>query len=289
MRILLLGDIVGKPGRRILGNQLRRFIRARSIDFVVANAENSSGGSGITEAIVKKLRKYGCDILTNGDHVVKKAENRLALEKFSWCIRPGNYGEDLPGRGVVMVEKDGVRIAVINVIGNVFLADKLPSPFSTVDDLISEVKPHADIIIVDLHAEATSEKIAMGWHLDGRVSAVFGTHTHIQTADERILPQGTAYITDVGMVGPYESVIGRDTKAVLKWFVQREHVAFHVADGDVQMRGAIVDVDPVTGKATHIERVAEREVLLPGLHPNDVEADAEPEPELQPGQVPHDA
>ncbi|MFC1587616.1 TIGR00282 family metallophosphoesterase [Planctomycetota bacterium] len=259
MRFLLLGDIVGKPGRRILADKLKKFRQKANIDFVIANAENSAGGSGVTENIARKLHKYGIDVLTHGDHANKKDHNKLPLEKYDWVIRPANFEDRLPGHGYVIVEHENVRIAVINLIGNIYLSGTMPTPFEMADKIINGIAKETDIIIVDIHAEVTSEKIALGWHLDGRVAAVVGTHTHIQTADERILPNGTAYITDLGMVGPYQSVIGRETDKVLSWFVKKVPAPFNIAKGDVQIRGAIIDVDPSSGKAVHIERVSLRE------------------------------
>ncbi|MBU1657251.1 MAG: TIGR00282 family metallophosphoesterase [Candidatus Omnitrophica bacterium] len=208
MRILFLGDIVGKPGRTIIKKLLPDLRKDESIDLVVANGENAAAGSGLIPRLADELLESGIDVLTSGDHIWKKRDIYDYLKVSGRLIRPANYPEGAPGRGSTVVDTaSGKKVAVINIIGRVFM-DAVDCPFARVKKEIKTVSKLADIIIVDLHAEATSEKIAMGWYLDGEVSAVLGTHTHIQTADERILPKGTAYITDCGMTGPNDSVIG---------------------------------------------------------------------------------
>ncbi|MEE9584335.1 MAG: TIGR00282 family metallophosphoesterase [Candidatus Brocadiales bacterium] len=255
LNILVLGDIVGRPGRDIVEDKLPTLIKEENIDFAVANAENAAGGSGVTPVVVKGLFDSGIDVLTTGDHVWKKKEAIPVLETETRILRPANYSPLAKGRGWVVV-KNHLRpdIAIINLLGRVFMSP-IDCPFRTVDQILEEVSGKAQIIIVDIHAEATSEKIAMGWYLDGRVSAVVGTHTHVQTADERVLPGRTAYITDLGMTGPYHSVLGRNKDHVLEFIVTQMPRRFEVADKDVRMSGAIITVDGSTGKAEGIKRL----------------------------------
>jgi len=255
MKILFIGDIVGSPGREAMKKLIAPLKQELQIDFVIANAENSSGGSGITSKVASELFASGADVLTSGDHIWKKPEIFELINQEERILRPLNFPSGAPGRGAAIFKaKDGTKIGVINVNGRVFM-EALECPFKTTLKAVEELALETKIIIVDIHAEATSEKIALGWYLDGKVSAIFGTHTHIQTADERILPKGTAYITDVGMTGPYESVIGRRVEDVLTRFLSSIPVRFEVAQGDIQLHGALVEIDPETGKARSILRI----------------------------------
>ncbi|MFQ5862784.1 MAG: TIGR00282 family metallophosphoesterase [Candidatus Brocadiales bacterium] len=255
LNILFLGDIVGQPGRRIVESRLPTLIREENVDFVVANAENAAGGSGVTSDVAKRLFASGLDVITTGDHVWKKKEIIPVLETETRILRPANYSPLAKGRGWVVVGNHlGITIGIINLLGRVFMPP-VDCPFRTVDRILEEVAKKTQVIIVDIHAEATSEKVAMGWYLDGRVSAVVGTHTHVQTADERVLPGNTAYITDLGMTGPHHSILGRDTDSVLKFIITQMPTRFEVAEKDVRMSGAIITVDTSTGKAKGIKRV----------------------------------
>jgi metallophosphoesterase (TIGR00282 family) len=255
MKVLFIGDIVGSPGREIIKNVLKDFRKERGIDVVIANGENAAGGSGLTPAIAEELFSNGIDVLTSGDHVWKKRDIYDFLEKTDRLIRPANYPKGVPGKGSTVVQIEGVgKIGVVNIIGRVFM-DAVDCPFDRVREEIEEVSKETPVIIVDMHAEATSEKVAMGWYLDGAVSAVIGTHTHVQTADEKVLPNGTAYITDCGMTGPYDSVIGRKKEQILTRFITQLPTRFELASEGVEIHGVIVDIDGKTGKATGIERV----------------------------------
>ncbi len=257
MRILFIGDIVGAPGRLAVKELVPMIARRDKADFVIANAENVAGGSGITPALADELFSYGVDALTSGDHIWKRKEIVEKLESDLRITRPANYPKEAPGLGSTVVKsKTGVKVGIVNLIGRVFM-ESVECPFKAAKDHISKIKD-TKVIIVDIHAEATSEKIALGWYLDGAVSAILGTHTHIQTADEKVLPNGTAYITDVGMTGPYDSVIGRRKEQVLSRFLTQMPVRFEMAEGDVQLHGAIVDVDETSGKARSIIRIQEK-------------------------------
>lgn len=258
MNILFIGDIVGSPGRKAIAKLLPRLKDELEIDFVIANAENASGGSGITEKVSAELFASGVDVLTSGDHIWKKSEIFQLINREERILRPINYPEGAPGRGAhVFKARNGVKVGVINVNGRVFM-DALECPFKTTLRASNELAKATRIIIVDVHAEATSEKVALGWYLDGKVSAVLGTHTHIQTADEHILPKGTAYLTDAGMTGPYDSVIGRNVEDVLTRFLSSIPVKFNVAEGNIQLHGALVRVDEKTGSAVSIVRVQKK-------------------------------
>jgi len=257
MRILFIGDIVGRPGRNIIRAKLNLFRENEKIDVVIANGENSAGGSGLTPRISEELFEGGVDILTSGDHIWKKREIYDFLDENDTIVRPLNYPEGAPGKGVTVVNVAGKEIAVINLLGRVFM-DAVDCPFRSVQKEIEELKKRTPVIIVDMHAEATSEKVAMGWFLDGKVSAVIGTHTHIQTADEKILPNGTAYITDCGMTGPYDSVIGRKKEYILERFLTQLPTRFEMAESGIEMHGVIMDIDEATGKALSIERVQQK-------------------------------
>lgn len=258
MRILFIGDIVGGPGRTIVAQALHGLRERKKIDVVIANGENSAGGSGLTPKITDELFANGVDILTSGDHIWKKREIYEYLGVKKRLLRPANYPDGAPGHGAVVIDIKNVgKIGVMNLLGRVFM-EALVCPFTVASREVEKLRHETPIIFVDMHAEATSEKVAMGWHLDGKVSAVIGTHTHIQTADEKILPGGTAYITDCGMTGPYDSVIGRKKEFILERFLTQLPNRFEVASDDVQMHGVLVDVDEKTGKAVSIERVQEK-------------------------------
>jgi len=258
MKILFVGDIVGSPGRHAAAEILPKLKKKKKIDFIIANAENAAGGSGLTPDIANELFDVGIDVITSGDHIWKKREIYDFLDADKRILRPANYPKTDPGRGVTLVESsDGIKVGVINILGRVFLS-AIECPFKTAQELAKQLREKTSIIIVDVHAEATSEKIALGKFLDGTVSAVLGTHTHVQTADEAILPKGTAYITDVGMTGPFDSVIGRKTDHILERFLTQMPTKFEVATGDIRLQGAIIDIDDKTGNASRIERVHER-------------------------------
>ncbi len=254
MKILFIGDVVGKPGRRAVRELLPGIVEEHRIDFVIANCENAAAGFGVTPEIVEELYAAHIDVLTSGNHIWDKREVMAFVDDCESLLRPANYPEGAPGRGsLVMPSPGGIPIGVINLAGRVFMRP-LDCPFRTAEREIEKLKKKTKIIIVDMHAEATSEKIAMGWYLDGRVTAVMGTHTHVQTADERILPGGTGYITDVGMTGPFDSVIGIKKDAILQRFLLQIPNKFDVAKGDVRLQGVTVDID-VEGRAVAMARL----------------------------------
>ncbi|MBN1404961.1 MAG: TIGR00282 family metallophosphoesterase [Candidatus Omnitrophica bacterium] len=255
MNVLLIGDITGSPGREIVRRLLPRIKKTESIDFVIANAENVAGGSGITPGTADELFDSGVDVLTSGDHIWKQKEVLDIIETETRILRPANYPKSAPGAGCgVFTAANAVSVGVINLLGRVFM-QPVDCPFRAATECVEKIKEKTKIIFVDMHAEATSEKVALGWYLDGKVSCVFGTHTHVQTADEKILPRQSAYITDLGMTGPFDSVIGRKKEQVLERFLTQMPVRFQVAEGDVRLNGAIVSVDDKTGTATSIRRV----------------------------------
>ena len=255
LNIFCIGDIVGRPGRRIVAERLRTLVKELGIDCVIANAENAGGGSGLTPQIYDKLLKYGVNLITLGDHTYRKRDIIKTLEVADNIARPANLSEFAAGRGVgIYKTAKGPTVAAVSLIGRMFMKPA-DCPYNAADRILSQLPQQADIIFVDFHAEATSEKIAMGYHLDGRVSCVFGTHTHVVTADEKILPKGTAYITDIGMTGGHDSVLGRGPESVLKSFRTQMPVPFEIATGDVKMNGILVTVDSGTKKAERIERI----------------------------------
>jgi hypothetical protein len=259
LKILFIGDIVGSPGRAAVKALVSKLRQRHGLNAVIANAENSAGGSGITPRTARDLFQSGCDVLTSGDHVWRRPDAIELLQKEPNILRPANFPKVTPGKGsVVFKTEGGVKIGVICLLGKVFIDALVDSPFRTAEEEIKLLAQETKIIIVDMHAEATSEKVAIGWFLDGRVSAVLGTHTHIQTADERILPHGTAYITDVGMTGPYDSVIGRNKDRIIERFLTGMPTRFELGINDVQLHGVIVTIDEKTGKALKIERVQEK-------------------------------
>jgi len=256
MNLLFLGDIVGSPGRRAVEELLDRVVDRHFIDLVVGNAENASGGIGITPPVADQLLNMGMDLLTSGNHIWKHKDIIPYLEDTDRLIRPANYPPGTPGRGYMLLETAlGEKVAVINLEGRVFM-NPLECPFRTVDGVLSQLPSEVKVILVDMHAEATSEKLAMGWYLDGRVSAVVGTHTHVQTADERVLPQGTGYITDVGMTGPLNSVIGMKTEVILERFLTQRPQPFKVASQNIQIQGVVLKFDD-QGRCQEIIRLQE--------------------------------
>jgi len=255
-RALVIGDIVGKPGRRALAAALPKLLAGRPIDIIIANAENAAGGSGISPAIFEEIRALGVDCLTMGDHVYRKKEAVALLAESDRILRPANLQPEAVGRGYTVLEsQSGFPFAAVSLLGRTFMKPA-DCPFHAADRILAEIGDRTKLIFVDMHAEATSDKVAMGWHLDGRATAVLGTHTHIQTADERILPNGTAYITDLGMTGPYDSVLGRKKEKVLAALVTGMPTYFDVAIGDLRVSGALVTADTQTGLATAVERVS---------------------------------
>jgi len=254
LNILCIGDVVGRPGRRIIADHLYSIVKERDIDCVIVNAENAAGGSGLTPQIYEKMLKYGVHLITLGDHAFRKRGIIEVLEQQQNIVAPANFSEHAAGRGYAVYETaKGQTIGVIALVGRLFMKPS-DCPYGAADRLISKLKHQVDLLFVDFHAEASSEKIAMGYHLDGRVSCCFGTHTHVATADERILPKGTAYISDLGMTGAHDSVLGRKKEAVLKSFRTAMPVPFEIATDDVQINGIIVKVDSHTKQAEHIER-----------------------------------
>jgi hypothetical protein len=244
MNILFIGDIVGSPGRRAVEEILPRLVDQYFIDLVVANGENASGGLGITPAVADQLLNNGIDLLTSGNHIWKHKEIQAYLADTDRLLRPANYPPESPGRGYAIVETAaGEPVAVINLEGRVFM-NPLDCPFRTVDRILNDLPQEVKVIVVDMHAEATSEKQAMGWFLDGRVSAVVGTHTHIQTADARVLPGGTGYLTDAGMTGPVDSVIGMRREIILERFWSQMPQPFKVATQNIQLQGVLLKIDP---------------------------------------------
>jgi metallophosphoesterase (TIGR00282 family) len=260
MQILFIGDIFGRPGRTIVQERLPALVKDHQVDLVIANGENSAAGFGITPQLAEDLFELGIDVITTGNHVWDKRE---IIDYFQAAdgnphsparrvLRPANYAPDLPGWGVYEGEKKNVPYAVVNLQGRVFMAAN-DDPFRVADQVLKGIK--AKIIFVDIHAEATSEKVSIGWYLDGRVSVVVGTHTHIPTADERILPGGTAFVTDVGMTGPYDSVIGVKKELVIARFLNNMPARFEAATGDVRLCAVLVECDPATGHARSINRI----------------------------------
>jgi metallophosphoesterase (TIGR00282 family) len=256
MKVLFIGDIVGKPGREAIARLLFPLRQEKGIDLVVANAENAAGGSGLTPSVVDELFTFGCDVLTSGDHIWKRQEV-LNIIDHPFLLRPANLSQGIPGKGFCIIEKQGLKIGVVNLQGRVFM-QPIECPFKTIKEIISQIKSQASIILIDIHAEATSEKLALAHFLDGEVTAIVGTHTHVQTSDERILSGGTAYITDLGMTGPQDSVIGRKKEKVIERFITGMPTRFEIGISDIQLQGALVQIDSNTAKAVSIERIQRR-------------------------------
>jgi hypothetical protein len=257
VRLLFIGDIVGRLGRGLVTRGVRPLVRAHGVDLVIANGENAAGGAGITRENAEEIFKAGVDVITGGNHSWDKREILEVITRQPRLLRPANYPPGTPGSGSVLVDAaDGTRVGVVNVMGRVFLST-LDDPFAAAEREVAALVEHgAQVIVVDMHAETTSEKIALSWCLDGRVTAVIGTHTHVQTADERILPQGTACLTDVGMTGPHDGVIGMDRDGVIARFRTALPTRFETAGGDPRLHAVLVTADPATGRATAIERLA---------------------------------
>lgn len=254
-RVMFIGDVVGEPGRTALTATLPSLVDRYEPTFVICNGENVAGGLGITKRTAEKLLDAGVDVITTGNHVYRHRDVYPFLDATDRVVRPANYLDSNPGRGHTVVEKDGVRWGVINLSGNVFMHAAY-SAFHIVDRLVSKLQDEADVVVVDIHAETTSEKIAMGWHLDGRVTAVLGTHTHVQTADDRVLPGGTAYLTDAGMTGPHDSIIGMEKEPSLARFLNAMPAKFEPASGNPRLNGAVIEADDKTGRATKITRIS---------------------------------
>ena len=248
-----MGDVVGSPGRRALNALLPGLRERHQPDFVVVNGENSAGGVGITERIARGMLDHGVDAITLGNHAFRQTEVYGYLDREPRIVRPANYPKADPGIGHTVVERDGMRLAVVNLSGTVFL-DAARSPFAEVDLILSGLRGKADHVLVDFHAEATSEKVAMGWYLDGRVTACVGTHTHVPTADARVLPGGTAYVTDVGMTGPRDGVIGVERELAVRRFLTQRPVKFETAGGRAWLNAVLIDADG-EGHATAIEQL----------------------------------
>jgi metallophosphoesterase (TIGR00282 family) len=256
LNVLCVGDIVGRPGRRVLAERLGQLVKKLEISCVIVNAENAAGGSGLTPQIYSKLQRYGVNLITLGDHAYRKRDIIQTLETQSDIVRPANISNYAAGKGfAVFKTAKGPTVGVAALIGRIFMKPA-ECPYSTIDRLLGEMKQNCDVVFVDFHAEATSEKVAMGYYLDGRVSCVFGTHTHVVTADEKILPNGTAYITDIGMTGAHNSVLGRKTESVLKSFRTQMPVPFEIATEDVRLNATVVAVDSNSKRAERIERIS---------------------------------
>jgi metallophosphoesterase (TIGR00282 family) len=255
VRLLFVGDIFGKPGRRAVERFVPSLRDEHKIDFCIANGENAAAGKGLTPDLVKELTGYGIDVLTGGNHIWHQKDIIPFMGKDDRVLRPINFPPKVPGKGSGIYSVDSkTKIAVISAMGRIFMRE-LDNPFYVIEKEVLELKKKTPIIFVDFHAEATSEKVAMGWFLDGTVSAVIGTHTHIPTADERILPEGTAYMTDCGMTGPFDSVIGVKKEVILEMFLTQMPTKHEVASGDVRLCAVIIDIDEATGKSKHIERI----------------------------------
>ena len=255
MKILFIGDIVGSPGRKIVHDRLADILAQRGIDLCIVNCENAASGFGVTPRIAEELFAAGADVLTSGNHIWKRREIIEYFPGEPRLLRPANFPSGSPGSGLYVGHaKNGVACAVLNLQGRTFMA-AIDDPFRTASLELTRIPPDVKVIVVDMHAEATSEKMAMGWYLDGKVSAVLGTHTHVPTADERVLPAGTAFITDVGMTGPHDSVIGMEKEGILQHFLDAMPSRFVVAEGDIQMNTVLIDVDEATGRARSISRL----------------------------------
>ena len=254
--ILFIGDIIGKPGCQALSRELDRLVDRHCVDLVIANGENASGGFGLTTETVKELFDIGVDCITSGNHIWDKKEQVPLVLANPRIVRPANYPDGAAGRGsMIVTTPGGIKVAVLNLEGRIYMKN-LDCPFRCADREIELLRQETPIIFVDFHAEATSEKSALGWYLDGRVSAVIGTHTHVQTADERILTQGTAYMSDAGMTGSFDSVIGIGKEEAIRKFLTQLPVKFEIPKKDMRLNGVVVGVDETTGKAVSIERVA---------------------------------
>ena len=254
MNILMVGDVFGEPGRAALGKLLPRLRQEHAIDLAVVNVENAAGGFGVTPSMAKQFLEQGADVMTSGNHIWDKKEIIEYITRENLLLRPANFPSGTPGSGFITVKAGPHRVAVLNMMGRVFMTP-IDCPFRKADELLPELRRDTPVILVDFHCEATSESQAMGWYLDGRVSAVVGTHRHVQTADERVLPQGTAYITDLGMTGPTEGVIGVNRDMIIQRFLSQMPVRFEPATGPAALHGVVIVVDPDTGRASDIRRL----------------------------------
>jgi metallophosphoesterase (TIGR00282 family) len=255
VKILFIGDIVGKPGRQAVSRELHRLVDRHAVDIIIANGENAAGGFGLTVEVSKELFQQGIHMLTGGNHIWDKKEQVPLIFSDSRIIRPANYPAGAPGSGsAILTTPGGVKVGVLNLEGRVYMKN-LECPFLVADKEIEWLKKETPIILVDFHAEATSEKSALGWYLDGRISALIGTHTHVQTADERILPQGTAFLSDAGMTGSFDSVIGMGKEETIHRFLTQLPAKFEVAKKDIRLNAVVIGVDEVSGKAVSIERI----------------------------------
>src|SRR5229473_2870425 len=254
LTILCVGDVFGEPGRRAVQILLPKLRKQHDVDLAIVNVENSAGGFGVTPQMARAFLEQGVDVMTSGNHIWDKKEIVEHIAKDNLLLRPANFPTGTPGSGYVTVKAGPHKVAVLNLMGRVFMLP-IDCPFRKADEILPELRKDTPVIIVDMHAEATSESQAMGWHLDGRVSAVVGTHRHVQTADERVLPKGTAYITDLGMTGPVDSVIGVDPELALGRFLSQMPNRFEPAKGPAMLQGAVIRVDAETGRGLSIERL----------------------------------
>lgn len=256
IRILCLGDIVGRPGRQVVHDKLPAVVREHKIDLVIANAENIAGGSGITQNLFNKLRSYGVDVVTLGDHTYRKIDIVPTLQASERIVRPANLSHLAAGRlYTVVTAGNGINVAVFSLLGRIYMNLPADDPFAAADKILSQLPKNVKVCVCDIHAETTSEKGALGHWMDGRVSMLVGTHTHIPTADAKILPGGSAFITDLGMCGPYDSVLGRRKDRVIKHMTTNMPSPFDVATGDVRLCGAMAEIDETTGRALSIQRI----------------------------------
>ena len=255
MNILMVGDVYGESGRAAVAKLLPKLRREHAIDFCVVNVENAAGGFGVTAPIARQILESGADVMTSGNHIWDKKEIVAYIVKENLLLRPANFPAGTPGAGHVTVKCGPHKIAVVNLMGRVFMLP-IDCPFRKADELVPELRSETPIVLVDMHCEATSESLAMGWYLAGRVSAVVGTHRHVQTADERILPGGTAYITDLGLTGPTDGVIGVDRDQIIQRFLQQMPIRFETAKGPAALQGVVIVVDPDTGRSSSIRRLS---------------------------------
>ena len=256
LRVLCLGDIVGRPGRQVVHQKLPALVRERQVDLVIANAENIAGGSGITQNLFNKIRSYGIDVVTLGDHIYKKQDIVPTLQNSERIVRPANLSQHAAGRTFTCVTTNsGVSVGVFSILGRIYMNLPSDDPFAAANRVLDQIPASVRVVACDFHAEASSEKVAMGHWLDGRASVIFGTHTHVPTADAKILPGGSAFISYVGMCGPYDSVLGRRKDRVLKYMTTNMPVPFDVATGDVRLCGLLTEIDPESGRALATERV----------------------------------
>jgi metallophosphoesterase (TIGR00282 family) len=254
MKVLMVGDVYGEPGRAAIRTLLPRLRAEHAIDLAVVNVENSAGGFGVTPAMATAFLEQGVDVMTTGNHVWDKREIVPHIAKENLLLRPANFPEGTPGVGYITVKAGPHRVGVVNLMGRIFMSP-IDCPFRKADEVLAQLRQETSIILVDMHAEATSETLAMGWYLAGRVTAVVGTHRHVQTADERVLPGGTAYITDLGLTGPTDGVIGVDREQIIQRFMTQMPIRFETAKGPAALHGALITLDPETGRATGIQRL----------------------------------